>query len=143
MRKLTRHREFSTLGFLLIFPKFWKRSPHTKNKEKGQLSIAAQLRTSCHVVVGLPYKESAGPKATVNEPWISAKDSHGLCISSLGTKHAQASLSNPKGCPHCSKFSLKTREQRLRVAVIRTHASLLNPKRNRWIVRRPAAREER
>ncbi len=49
--------------------------------------------------------------------WISTKDSHGLGISCSGAKHAQASLSNPKGCPHCLKFSLKTREQRLHVAV--------------------------
>ncbi|KAF4105641.1 hypothetical protein G5714_013303 [Onychostoma macrolepis] len=49
--------------------------------------------------------------------WISVKDLHGLCSSCLGAKHAQASLSNPEGCPHCSKFSVKTQEWRLCVAV--------------------------
>ncbi|XP_042604297.1 uncharacterized protein LOC109086203 [Cyprinus carpio] len=49
--------------------------------------------------------------------WISAKDSHGLCISCLVAKHAQPALSNPEGCPHCAKFLVKTRERRLRIAV--------------------------
>ncbi|KAF4108386.1 hypothetical protein G5714_011145 [Onychostoma macrolepis] len=66
--------------------------------------------------------ESPGGKGHPPHPcacgmWISAKDSHGLCISCLGAKHAQASLSNPEGCPHCLKFSVKTRERRVRVAV--------------------------
>ncbi len=49
--------------------------------------------------------------------WISVKDSHGLYISCLGTKHTQASLSNSEGCPHCPKFSVKSWEWRLCMAV--------------------------
>ncbi len=61
---------------------------------KGVLSIAAQLRTSCHVVVGLPYEESASPMATAKES--GSPDSHSLCIFCLGTKRTQAALSNPR-----------------------------------------------
>ncbi|KAL1255328.1 hypothetical protein QQF64_013389 [Cirrhinus molitorella] len=64
-------------------------------------------------------KESQGRKGHPPHPcacggWISAKDSHGLYISCLGAKHAQAALSNPEGCPHCATFSTKTRVHRMR-----------------------------
>ncbi len=112
--------------FSNYFPSFGGAHHVPKKGGKEQLSIAAELHTSCHVVVFLPYEDIAGLIATAKEPespggkgpphpcaygmWISAKDSHGLCISCLGTKHAWTALSNPEGCPHCSKFFVKTQD---------------------------------
>lgn len=40
-----------------------------------------------------------------------------MCIVCMGAKHAQASLADPQGCPHCALMPEKILERRLRVAV--------------------------
>lgn len=48
---------------------------------------------------------------------ISGRDPHPMCIVCMGAKHAQASLADPQGCPHCALMPEKVLERRLRVAV--------------------------
>lgn len=49
---------------------------------------------------------------------ILSKDSHPLCITCLGVRHAQAAVANPECCLHCSQFLLMVLQHRARVAAV-------------------------
>ena len=44
---------------------------------------------------------------------ISSKDTHPVCSTCLGVKHAQAALDNAGLCEHCARFTAKTLRRRL------------------------------
>ncbi|XP_039897551.1 uncharacterized protein LOC120739743 [Simochromis diagramma] len=63
-------------------------------------------------------KEAASrPCPTSCAATISGRDPNPMCIVCMGAKHAQASLADPQGCPHCVLMPEKVLERRLRVAV--------------------------